>query len=105
MTTGCSTNSSKLNSTKGYVVVIAVGQHQRRVLDDDDDDDDGEDAKEEPKELCVVDVAAVIVAASVDVSLALVLLGVVVALECARREFNFTNIKKMSFSLALNLNN
>lgn len=100
MTTGCSTNSSKLNSTKGYVVVIAVGQHQRRVLDDD-----GEDAKEEPKELCVVDVAAVIVAASVDVSLALVLLGVVVALECARREFNFTNIKKMSFSLALNLNN
>lgn len=104
MTTGCSTNSSKLNSTKGYVVVIAVGQHQRRVLDDDDDDD-GEDAKEEPKELCVVDVAAVIVAASVDVSLALVLLGVVVALECARREFNFTNIKKMSFSLALNLNN
>lgn len=103
MTTGCSTNSSKLNSTKGYVVVIAVGQHQRRVLDDDDDD--GEDAKEEPKELCVVDVAAVIVAASVDVSLALVLLGVVVALECARREFNFTNIKNMSFSLALNLNN
>lgn len=102
--TGCSTNSSRLNSTKGY-----VKQLESRVLEVVEDDGDG--VAVDVQHVAVVDDNwdgddnVVVVEddddKNVNDDFVLVAGNVVVALNCAKRKFNFGNIiKTFRFSLS-----